>query len=53
MSGKKHNPNPAGKRGVPVSLYPLSFQDAVAGLAQTKMPEPDSKKPPAKPAKGK
>jgi hypothetical protein len=50
---KKHNPNPAGKEGIPVSLYPLSFDEAIGGLAQTKMPEPDSKKPPAKPAKGK
>jgi len=46
-------PNPAGKAGAPVSLYPLSFDEAVSGLAQTKMPELDSKKPPAKPAKGK
>jgi hypothetical protein len=46
-------PNPEGKRGLPVSLYPLSFQDAVLGLAQTKMPESGSKKPPTKPAKGK
>jgi hypothetical protein len=46
-------PNPAGKRGLPVSLYPLSFTDAVAGLAQVKMPEPDSKKPRANPKKGK
>jgi hypothetical protein len=53
MSRKKHNPNPAGKEGAPVSLYPLSFDEAVSGLAQTKMPELDSKKPPAKPAKGK
>jgi len=53
MSRKKHNPNPAGKEGAPVSLYPLSFTEAVAGLAQVKMPEPDSKKPKAKPAKGK
>jgi hypothetical protein len=44
--------NPAGREGQPVSLYPLSFDEAVSGLAQTKMPEPDSKKPPAKPAKG-
>lgn len=46
-------PNPEGKRGLPVSLYPLSFDEAMGGLAQTKMPEPNSKKPPAKPAKGK
>jgi hypothetical protein len=31
-----------------VSLYPLSFTEAVTGLAQVKMPEPDSKKPKAK-----
>jgi hypothetical protein len=54
-SGRKrvNVPNPAGKVGVPVSLYPLSFDEAMTGLAQTKMPEPDIKKPPAKPSKGK
>jgi hypothetical protein len=45
MSPKKHNPNPAGKEGQPVSLYPLSFTDAVAGLAQVKMPEKPKDKP--------
>jgi hypothetical protein len=45
MSRKKHNPNPAGKEGAPVSLYPLRFTEAVAGLAQVKMPPPESKKP--------
>jgi hypothetical protein len=43
MSRKKHNPNPAGKEGQPVSLYPLSFKEAMAGLAQVK--PPDKKKP--------
>ena len=33
MSAKKDVPNPAGKVGQPVSLHPLSFHDAVAGLA--------------------
>ena len=51
VSRKKHNPNPAGKEGVPVSLYPLSFDEAVTGLAQTKMPEP-KEKPKATPKKG-
>jgi hypothetical protein len=51
MSRKKHNPNPAGKEGQPLSLYPLSFKEAVAGLAQVQMPEKD--KPKAKPKKGK
>jgi hypothetical protein len=44
MGRKKHNPNPAGKRGAPVSLYPLSFQDAVSGLAQVQMPAKDKQK---------
>jgi len=48
----KKTPNPAGRAGVPVSLYPLSFKEAVAGLAQVKMPEPGNKKPKAKPTKG-
>jgi hypothetical protein len=34
-----------------LSLYPLSFEEAVSGLAQARMPESDSKKPKAKPAK--
>ena len=53
MSVKKDVPNPAGKAGQPVSLYPLSFDEAVTGLAQTKVPEPEKKEPKAKPAKGK
>jgi hypothetical protein len=44
--------NPAGRSGAPVSLYPLSFRDAVAGLAQVKMPESDKKKPKAVQKKG-
>jgi hypothetical protein len=43
--------NPAGKIGQPVSLYPLSFEEAVSGLAQVKMPERDKAKPEAKPKK--
>jgi hypothetical protein len=53
MTRKKHNPNPAGKEGAPVSLHPLDFEEAVAALAQVKMPALDSKKPKAKPAEGK
>jgi hypothetical protein len=41
---KKRPPNPAGRAGAPVSLYPLNFKEAVAGLAQVKMPESDKKK---------
>jgi hypothetical protein len=49
---KPKPPNPAGRAGFPVSLYPLSFEEAVSGLAQVKMPG-QSKKPTAKPKKGK
>jgi hypothetical protein len=49
MSRKKHNPNPAGKEGMPLSLYPLTFQDAFSGLAQVQMPAKD--KPEAKTAR--
>jgi len=43
----KRNTNPAGKAGFPVSLYPLSFEEAVSGLARVKMPETDKKRPKA------
>jgi hypothetical protein len=46
-------PNPAGKAGRPVSPCPLSFTEAVYGLAQAKMAEQESKKPKAKAKKGK
>jgi len=52
MGRKKHNPNPAGKEGAPVSLHPLTFDEAVAGLAQVKPPEQEKQKPKAKPKKG-
>jgi hypothetical protein len=46
-------PNPAGKAGRPVSLYPLSFTEAVAGLSQVKMPERTKEKPKATPKRSK
>jgi hypothetical protein len=52
-STKKKNPNPAGKAGSPVSLHPLSFDEAITGLAQTKPLEREIKKPKANPKKGK
>jgi hypothetical protein len=51
MKQKHAIPNPAGKAGMPVSLYPLSFTEAINTLAQVKMPEPESEKPKAKPKK--
>jgi hypothetical protein len=50
---KKEIPNPKGRAGEPLSLHPLSFEEAVSGLAQVKMPESEKKKPKASPKKGK
>jgi hypothetical protein len=50
---KKEVPNPKGRAGEPISLHPLSFKEAVSGLAQVRMPEPEKKKPKATPKKGK
>jgi hypothetical protein len=50
---KKEPTNPKGRAGEPISLHPLSFEEAVSGLAQVKMPEPEKKKPEAKPRKRK
>jgi hypothetical protein len=49
----KEIPNPKGRAGEPISLHPLKFEEAVAGLAQVKMPEPEKKKPKITPKKGK
>lgn len=48
---KKRIPNPKGREGEPISLAPLSLEEAVSGLAQVKMPERGKKKPKAKPPK--
>lgn len=40
--------NPTGRRGQPVSLHPLSFNDAVTALAQVKPLEPKQEQPKAK-----
>jgi hypothetical protein len=46
--------NPAGRRGAPLSLHPLSFDDAVSALAHVQMPaKPKRKKRKAGAAKGK
>jgi hypothetical protein len=46
---KKRNTNPKGRAGEPISLLPLSFDEAVSGLAQVKPPKKE--KPKAKPKK--
>lgn len=45
---KSEAPNPRGRAGDPISLHPLSFEEAVCGLAQVKMPEREKNKPKAK-----
>ena len=32
MANKPHNPNPAGRKGNPISLAPLSMDDAVDAI---------------------
>jgi hypothetical protein len=36
MAIKPHNPNPAGRKGVPVSLAPLTGDDALAAALRIK-----------------
>jgi len=36
MATKPHNPNPAGSKGRPVSLHPLSTDDAVRAILAIK-----------------
>jgi hypothetical protein len=49
---KKHNPNPAGARGIPVSLAPLRGDDALAVVLRIK-PEDVKKIQAATPGKKK
>jgi hypothetical protein len=55
MAKKPHKaaPNPKGRAGRAISLAPLTFDEAVTGLAQVKPPESEKKKPKAVPKKGK
>ena len=52
MKGKQHNPNPNGKAGNPITLPPMSFDDAVRKMLATEPPksEPKAAKPTRKPA---
>jgi hypothetical protein len=45
---KRENPNPAGMAGRPISLAPLSFEDALRGALQVKPPSKAKAKPRAK-----
>jgi hypothetical protein len=37
MSKRPHNPNPAGRKGNPVSLHPLTPEQALGGLLKVKL----------------
>jgi hypothetical protein len=47
---KKQANNPAGKNGKPITLAPMSFEDAVKKMLETQPPqtEPKATKPPKK-----
>ena len=53
MKGKEHNPNPNGKAGNPITLPPITFEDAVRKMLATAPPkaEPKAAKPTKKPAR--
>jgi hypothetical protein len=49
---ERHNPNPKGKEGNPITLAPMSFEDAVRKMLGTQPPkdEPKETKPGKQPA---
>jgi hypothetical protein len=38
MKEERHNPNPSGKAGKPITLPPMSFDDAVRKMLGTQLP---------------
>jgi hypothetical protein len=51
MKGKQHNPNPNGKEGNPISLAPMTFEEAVKKMLGTQPPPPEQKAKPSKKSK--
>jgi hypothetical protein len=53
MKEARHNPNPKGKAGKPITLAPMSFDEAVRKMLSTPPPKSEQKtvKPRKKPAK--
>jgi hypothetical protein len=53
MKKERHNPNPNGKEGNPITLPPMAFDEAVKKMLGTQPPkaEPKAVKPRKKPAK--
>jgi hypothetical protein len=50
MRRTEHNPNPNGKAGKPISIPPMSFEDAVRKMLATAPPKAEPK-PAKKPAR--
>jgi hypothetical protein len=50
MKRTEHNPNPNGKAGNPITLPPMSFDDAVRKMLSTQPPKAEPK-PAKKPAR--
>jgi len=43
MSKTRHNPNPKGKAGNPITLPPITFEEAVKKMLATPPPPPEPK----------
>jgi hypothetical protein len=50
MKRAEHNPNPNGKAGNPITLPPMTFDDAVRKMLSTEPPKSEPK-PVKKPAR--
>jgi hypothetical protein len=43
MKQRQHNPNPNGKAGNPITIPPMSFDDAVRKMLSTEPPKAEPK----------
>jgi len=43
MKEERHNPNPSGKAGKPITLEPMSFDEAVRKMLATTPPKSEPK----------
>jgi hypothetical protein len=43
MKKERHNPNPNGKAGNPITLPPMTFEDAVKKMLGTQPPKDEPK----------
>lgn len=45
MKEERHNPNPKGREGKPISVPPMSFDEAVKKMLSTQPPKSEDKEP--------